>query len=130
MPQSLQHGLVRCPNHWLRPALRFAFIVVVLDWKKLIRINVITNPIAEWIACQLIKPFPWDKARRHLIRDQDRVYGAVVARRLRARGFRGKPIAGASPWQNGITKRLIGSIRRECVDHIAVWGEEHLRQSL
>jgi transposase InsO family protein len=61
-----------------------------------------------------------------MIRDRDRVYGAVVTRRQRAMGIRDKPIAPASPWQNGFAERLIGSIRRECLDHIIVSGEAHL----
>jgi transposase InsO family protein len=63
-----------------------------------------------------------------MIRDRDRIYGAVVIRRLRAMGIRDKPIAPASPWQNGFAERLIGSIRRECLDHIIVLGEVHLRR--
>ena len=65
-----------------------------------------------------------------MIRDRDRIYGAVVTRRLRAMGIRDKPIAPASPWQNGFAERLIGSIRRECLDHIIVSGEAHLRRIL
>ena len=65
-----------------------------------------------------------------MIRDRDRIYGTVVTRRLRAMGIRDKPIAPASPWQNGFAERLIGSIRRECLDHIIVLGEEHLRRIL
>ena len=65
-----------------------------------------------------------------MIRDRDRIYGAAVTRRLRAMGIRDKPIAPASPWQNGFVERLIGSIRRECVDHIIVLGEAHLRRIL
>jgi transposase InsO family protein len=65
-----------------------------------------------------------------MIRDRDRVYGTVVTRRLRAMGIRDKPIAPASPWQNGFAERLIGSIRRECLDHIIVLGEVHLRRVL
>jgi transposase InsO family protein len=70
-----------------------------------------------------------DEAPRHLIHDRDRIYGSVVTRRLRAMGIRDKPTAPASPWQNGFAERLIGSIRRECVDHIIVLGEMHLRRS-
>jgi transposase InsO family protein len=62
--------------------------------------------------------------------DRDRIYGTIVRRRLRAMGIRDKPIAPASPWQNGFAERLIGSIRRECVDHFLVLGEEHLRRIL
>jgi len=65
-----------------------------------------------------------------MIRDRDCIYGVVVTRRLRAMGIRDKPIAPASPWQNGIAERLVGSIRRECVDHIIVLGETHLRRIL
>ena len=65
---------------------------------------------------------------RDLIRDRDRIYGAIVTRRLRAMGIRDKPTAPGSPWQNGIVERLIGSIQRECVDHIIVLGETHLRR--
>ena len=73
--------------------------------------------------------FPWDDAPRYLIRDRDGIYGSVVTRRLRAMGIRDKPIAPASPWQNGFAERLIRSIRRECLDHI-ILGEAHLRQIL
>jgi transposase InsO family protein len=65
-----------------------------------------------------------------MIRDRDRIYGTVVTRRLRAMGIRDKPTAPASPWQNGFAERLIGSIRRECLDHIIALGEEHLRRIL
>jgi transposase InsO family protein len=64
--------------------------------------------------------------RGYVIRDRDRIYGTIVARRLRAMGIRDKPTAPASPWQNGFAERLIGSIRRECLDHIIVLGEAHL----
>jgi transposase InsO family protein len=65
-----------------------------------------------------------------MIRDRDRIYGSVVTRRLRAMGIRDKPTAPASPWQNGFAERLIGSIRRECLDHVIVLGEAHLRRIL
>ena len=76
------------------------------------------------------RAFPWAEAPRYLIRDRDRVYGAAVTHRLWARGIRDKPIAPGSPWQNGFDERLIGSIRRQCVDHIVVLGEAHLRRIL
>jgi transposase InsO family protein len=65
-----------------------------------------------------------------MIRDRDRIYGSVVTRRLRAMGIRDRPITPASPWQNAFVERLIGSIRRECVDHVIVLGEPHLRRVL
>ena len=110
--------------------LLYAFVIVRLDRRDLVWINVTTNPTAEWIARQLTEAFPWDEAPRHLIRDRDRIYGAIVKCRLRTMGIRDKPTAPASPWQNGFAERLIGSIRRECVDHFIVLGEAHLRRIL
>jgi len=110
--------------------LLYAFVIVRLDRRDLVWINVTTNPTAEWIAGQLTEAFPWDEAPRYLIRDRDRIYGSIVTRRMRAMGIRDKPTAPASPWQNGFAERLIGSIRRECVDHFIVLGEAHLRRIL
>jgi transposase InsO family protein len=110
--------------------LLYAFVIVRLDRRDLVWINVTANPTAEWVARQITEAFPWNEAPRYMIRDRDRIYGAVVTRRLRAMGIRDKPIAPASPWQNGFAERLIGSIRRECFDHIIVLGEAHLRRIL
>ena len=110
--------------------LLYAFVIVRLDRRDLIWINVTANPTAEWIARQITEAFPWDEAPRYLIRDRDRIYGAVSCAELRAMGIRDKPIAPGSPWQNGFAERLIGSIRRECVDHFIVVGEAHLRRIL
>ncbi len=110
--------------------LLYALVIIRLDRRDLVWINVTTNPTAEWIARQITEAFPWNKAPRYLIRDRDRVYGTVVTRRLRAMDIRDKPIAPGSPWQNGFAERLIGSIRRECVDHMIVLGEAHLRRIL
>ena len=110
--------------------LLYAFVIVRLGRRDLVWINVSTNPTAEWIARQLTEGFPWSATPRYLIRDRDRIYGSIVARRMRAMGIRDKPTAPASPWQNGCAERLIGSIRRECVDHFIVLGEAHLRHIL
>ena len=110
--------------------LLYAFVIVRLDRRNLVWINVTANPTAEWIARQLTEAFPWNEAPHYLIRDRDRIYGAVVTRRLRAMGIRDKPTAPASPWQNGFAERLIGSIRRECMDHLIVLSEAHLRRIL
>ena len=108
----------------------YGFVIVRLHRRDLVWINVTTNPTAEWVARQVTEAFPWDEAPRYMIRDRDRVYGTVVTRRLRAMGIRDKPIAPSSPWQNGFAERLIGSIRRECLDHIIVFSEAHLRRIL
>jgi transposase InsO family protein len=110
--------------------LLYAFVIIRLDRRDLVWINVTAHPTAEWVARQITEAFPWDEAPHYLIRDRDRIYGSVVARRLRAMGIRDKPTAPASPWLNGFAERLIGSIRRKCVDHIIVLGEAHLRRIL
>ena len=110
--------------------LLYAFVIVRLGRRDLVRINVTANPTAEWIARQLTEAFPWNEAPRYLIRDRDRIYGAMVMRRIRAMGIRDKPIAPASPWQNGFAERLIGSIRRECLEHFIVLSEAHSRRIL
>src|SRR5712672_2286186 len=110
--------------------LLYAYIIVRLDRRELVWISVTTHPTAEWVARQITEAFPWNEAPRYMTRDRDRIYGPVVTRRLRAMGIRDKPIAPSSPWQNGFAERLIGSIRRECVDHIIVLGEAHLRRIL
>ena len=110
--------------------LLYVLIIVRLARRDLVWINVTTHPTAEWIARQITEAFPWNEAPRYLIRDRDQVYGAAATRRLKAMGIRDKPIAPGSPWENGFAERLIGSIRRECVDHIVVLGETHLRRVL
>jgi transposase InsO family protein len=110
--------------------LLYGLVVVRLDRRELVWISVTTHPTAEWVARQITEAFPWNEAPRYMVRDRDRIYGAVVTRRLRAMGIRDKPITPASPWQNGFAERLIGSIRRESVDHMIVLGEAHLRRIL
>jgi transposase InsO family protein len=104
----------------------YGFVIVRLDRRDLVWINVTTNPTAEWVARQITEAFPWNEAPRYMIRDRDRIYGAVVTRRLRAMGIRDRPTAPTSPWQNGFAERLIGSIRRECLDHVVIWSDAHL----
>jgi transposase InsO family protein len=99
--------------------LLYGLVVVRIHRRDLVCINVTANPTAEWVARQITEAFPWNEAPRYMIRDRDRIYGAVVTRRLRAMGIRDKPTAPASPWQNGVAERLIGSIRRECLDQCA-----------
>jgi transposase InsO family protein len=106
--------------------LLYALVIIRLDRRDLVWINVTANPTAEWIARQVTEAFPWEGAAQYLIRDRDRIFGTIVTRRLLAMGIRDKPTAPASPWQNGFAERLIGSIRRECVDNFVVFSEAHL----
>jgi transposase InsO family protein len=108
----------------------YVLVIVRLARRELVWINVTRHPTADWIAQQITEAFPWNETPRYLIRDQDGIYGPTVRRRLRAMGIRDKPIAPGSPWQNGYAERLIGTIRRECVDHLIAFGESHLRRIL
>jgi len=92
--------------------------------------SVTAHPTAEWIANQITEACGWEQAPCYLIRDRDSAYGEIFIRRLQSMGIRDRPTSPRSPWQNGYAERLIGSIRRECVDHIIVLGERHLRHVL
>ncbi len=111
-------------------SLLFGLVILRLDRRRLVHIAVTTNPTADWVARQMSEAFPWDMAPRYLIRDRDDAYGEVFKRRVSAMGIRDRPTAPRSPWQNGVVERLIGSIRRECLDHLIVFGEAHLRRLL
>ena len=110
--------------------LLYGLVILRLERRRLVWANVTANPTADWIARQITEAFPWDAAPRYLIRDRDTSYGAAVTRRLRVMGIRDRPISPRSPWQNGHVERLIRSIRRECLDHVVVFGERHLRELL
>jgi transposase InsO family protein len=111
---------------------RLLFVLVILrhERRRLISLSVTAQPTADWIARQITDAFPWDEAPEHMLRDRDGCYGPAVTERLAAMGIRDHPTARQSPWQNGHAERLIGSIRRECLDHIVVFGEAHLRRIL
>jgi transposase InsO family protein len=112
---------------------KLLFVLVILrhQRRRLISLSVTANPTAEWIARQVTDAFPWNEAPDYLIRDRDGSYGHAVTMRLAAMGIRDHPTAPRSPWQNGHAERLIGSIRRECLDHhIVVFGDAHLRRIL
>ena len=110
--------------------LLYGLLIMRHDRRKMLWLGVTNHPTAEWIACQLNEACGWEQPPTYLIRDRDRAYGDVFKKRLRAMGIRDKPTAPRSPWQNGHCERLIGSIRRECLDHVVIIGEQHLRHVL
>jgi transposase InsO family protein len=108
----------------------FAFLVVGHGRRQLLWFAVTRNPSAEWLTQQMAEAFPWNTAPTYLVRDNDRAYGQAFQRRIRAMGIRDRPISPRSPWQNPYAERLIGTLRRECLDHVLIVGERHLRRML
>jgi transposase InsO family protein len=107
-----------------------ALLILRHNRREIVWLGVTRHPTAEWIARQLTEAFGWDSSPKYLLRDRDQAYGNVLIRRVRAMGIRDRPIAARSPWQNGYCERAIGSIRRDCLDHVIVSGERHLRHLL
>ncbi len=101
--------------------LLFAFLVLGHGRRHLLWFEVTRHPTAEWLARQITEAFPWASAPTYLVRDNDRAYGLVFQRRIRAMGIRDRPVSPSSPWQNGIAERLIGTLRHECLDQMLVW---------
>jgi putative transposase len=108
----------------------FVFVVLAHDRRRVVRVNVTDTPTAQWTAQQLVEAFPWETAPRYLLRDRDAVYGVVFTSRLQSLGIREVKTAPRSPWQNPYVERLIGTLRRECLDHMVVLNETHLRRLL
>jgi putative transposase len=108
----------------------YAFVVLSLERRRVVHFNVTSNPTAVWTRLQLIQAFLFDSAPRYLIRDRDGTYGRKVFSALHMLGIKQVVIAPRSPWQNGYCERVIGSIRRECLDHVIVLNERHLRRVL
>jgi len=108
----------------------YVFLILSLDRRKIIHFNVTTNPTADWTSLQLIQAFPFNSAPRYLIRDRDGIYGNQVVDTLKILGINQVIASRRPPWQNGYCERTIGSIRRECLDHIVVLNEKHLRRIL
>jgi putative transposase len=108
----------------------FVFVVLAYDRRRVVHINVTDNPTAQWTAQQIVEAFPWETAPRYLLRDRDAVYGVVFSSRVQALGIREVKTAPRSPWQNPYVERLIGTLRRECLDHMVVLNETHLRRLL
>ena len=110
--------------------LLYGLVILRHSRRELLWLGVTAHPNAQWIAQQLTEAYGWKETSRYLIRDRDCVYGEAFVRRVGAMGIRDRPISARSPWQNGYAERLIGSIRRDCLDHVVVFGERHLRHLL
>jgi transposase InsO family protein len=119
-----------CVVHTLTFECLFALIIIGHGRRQLLWFAVTRHPTAEWLARQIVEAFPWDTAPAYLVRDNDRSYGELFLNRLRSMGIRDRPTLPRSPWQNAYAERLIGTLRRDCLDHVLVFGERHLRQIL
>jgi transposase InsO family protein len=110
--------------------LLYGFLILRYDRREMLWLTATAHPTAEWIARQITEAVGWERPPIWLLRDRDQVYGEKFVRRIRAMGIRDHPIAARSTWQNGHCERAIGSIRRDSLDHVIVFGERHLRSIL
>jgi putative transposase len=116
------------------PTVRFhvlyVFLVLAHERRRVLHFNVTMNPSAQWTAQQIVETFPWGDVPRYLLRDRDGIYGAHFRQRVKNMGIEQVVTARRSPWQNPYCERLIGSIRRECLDHVVLLNERHLKRTL
>lgn len=121
-----------CRSTSSSPTIRFKllFVLVVLarSRRKVLHFNVTENPTAQWTAQQIAEAFPWDSAPKYLLRDRDAIYGGVFQKRVHGMGIEEVVSAPRSPWQNPFVERLIGTLRRDCLDHVIALNEHHLRR--
>ena len=108
----------------------FVFVVLAHERRRVVHVNVTDAPTAQWTAQQLVEALPWETAPRYVLRDRDAVYGVVFSSRVQSLGIREVKTAPRAPWQNPYVERLIGTLRRECLDHVVVLNETHLRHLL
>jgi transposase InsO family protein len=108
----------------------YVFIILRRDRREIVHFNVTEHPTAQWTAQQIVEAFPFDTAPRYLLRDRDAIYGNTVQQRIKSLGINEALTAPRSPWQSPFVERVIGSIRRECLDHVIVLNSKHLRRIL
>ena len=106
------------------------FLVLAHERRRILHFNVTAHPTAEWTAQQLRNAFPWDSAPRYLLRDRDRIFGDDFTRQVQDMGIEQVLSAPRSPWQRAYVERVIGTIRRECLDHVIIFGEAPLYQQI
>ncbi len=108
----------------------FCFLVLSHQRRRVLHFNITQHPTGEWTARQIVAAFPWETAPPYLVRDRDSVYGSAFRHRMAGLGITEVLTAPRSPWQNPYAERLIGSVRRECLDHVVVLNERHLHRIL
>jgi putative transposase len=107
----------------------FVFVVLAHDRRRVVHFNVTAHPTAEWTAQQMLEAFPFDTVPRYLLRDRDRIYGQEFRKQVAIMNINEVLSAPRSPWQRAYVERVIGSIRRECLDHVIVFNEDLLRRT-
>ncbi len=108
----------------------YVFFVLAHDRRRVLHFNVTTNPYEAWTAQQIVETFPEEPSKKYLIRDNDSIYGAAFQARLKAIGIEDTPTAPRSPWQNPYAERMVGTFRRDCLDHVIILNEAHLKRLL
>ncbi len=108
----------------------FVFIMLAHERRRIVRFNITEHPTAEWTTQQIVEAFPWDTAPRYLLRDRDSIYGELFQQRVKNMGAQEVKVAPRSPWQNPYCERVVGSIRRDALDHVIILNERHLRRVL
>ena len=108
----------------------YVLLVLAHERRRVLHFNITNSPSAAWTAQQVVEAFPFTTPPRYLLRDRDGIYGTDFVRRVEGLGLEQKLIAPRSPWQNPMVERLIGSLRRECLDHVILLNQEHLRRVL
>ena len=108
----------------------YVFLVLRHDRRRILHVNVTAHPTSSWTAQQMIEAFPFVSAPSHVLRDRNSVYGKTFRNRVAGMGINEVLIAPRSPWQNPYVERVIGSVRRECLDHVIILNERHLRRIL
>jgi transposase InsO family protein len=108
----------------------FVFVILAHNRRRIVHFNVTESPGAKWTAQQIVEAFPWDSAPRYLLRDRDGTYGHEFTSRVDHMGIKEVKTAPRSPWQNPFVERVVGTLRRDCIDHVVVFNENHLRRLL
>ncbi|MGI9569998.1 MAG: integrase core domain-containing protein [Desulfobulbia bacterium] len=108
----------------------FVLVVLAHHRRRVVHFNVTEHPTAQWTGQQIIEVFPWKSAPKYLLRDRDAIYGSAFQKRVRSMGIEEVLSAPRSPWQNPYVERIIGSIRRDCLDHVVVLNQRHLKRIL